>query len=452
MAISVNLDQLDIVYENGLPDYRNACDSFSKGAQSLAAASNFFGNADINKYLPNALEISNYFYFLLSDASVLDAGYSTFSSKIAFLIYSLAQAEGSIDLSKYPDIQAQLETIMNLNLDESAFDKQNMAQYNNWVQQINDIKAQVDELMQTVDEDYLKQLGLSDEEIDKIIKSLNIQGVDKSNFNSKFLLPFMAFTFGALVGVNTSATAVDAVTGLTGDLYWTFTDDSLWSGATALGNIASKYAGAAGGALASLTIGALIAFEDGEFDVETFLEEGVAAAIGSAATGALTASLAAAGALTFGTGILVGLAGIGVTYVTSSFFHSIYYMPGDVPMDFYTWDEAKQRKYLKKELGIDLNYMDAVDKLIESGQFSHDEIMNMLEVCKDPNIIYSETCEDKPEMAALRQYMINKDYIDSCTGEEKSAALSISLNGTPVWDYQKAKDYMERFSSILTEA
>ena len=60
----------------------------------------------------------------------------------------------------------------------------------------------------------------------------------------------MAFTFGALVGVNTSATAVDAVTGLTGDLYWTFTDDSLWSGATALGTIASKYAGAAGGALA----------------------------------------------------------------------------------------------------------------------------------------------------------------------------------------------------------
>ena len=452
MGISVNLDQLDIVYENGLPNYKNACESFSKGAQSLAAASNFFGNADINKYLPNALEISNYFYFLLSDASVLDAGYSTFSSKIAYLIYSLAQAEGSIDLSKYPDIQAQLETIMNLNLDESAFDQQNMAQYNNWVQKIDEMKNQVDELMNTVDADYLKQLGLTDEEIDKIINSLNINGVDKGNFNSKFLIPFMVFTFGALANYNTSASSIDALPGIVGDGYWTFKDDNLWSGASALSNIASKYAGAAGGALASLTIGALIALEDGEFDVETFLEEGVAAAIGSAATGLVASALTATGVLAVGVGVLAGLVGIGVTCAAGSIFHSLYYMPGDIPNEFYTWDEAKQRKYLKKELGIDLDYMDAVDKLIESGQFSHDEIINMLEVCKDPDIIYSENCADRPEMAALRQYMINKNYIDYSSGEERLVALDHILDGLPIENYQQTANYIEQFSSILSEA
>ena len=114
--------------------------------------------------------------------------------------------------------------------------------------------------------------------------------------------------------------------------------------------------------------------------METWLEEGFSAAVGSVAGNVAIAALG----LTGGLAILAGVAiSTGVTVGVSKLIESIYNMPGGVPFDFDSWSEEEKIKYIYKQTGVDLRKVGLVEKLYESGQLDPDEVRRIYDYCGD---------------------------------------------------------------------
>ncbi len=459
-GIGVNIDQLTNMYTDGLPNYKSAASNFSDGAATASSCQNFFLNGDLNEYLPSIDEMNMFIMLLSGESTVIDTGYTTFAGKIAYLLVTLSEIEGKIDLSDYKDLAAMIEQIKGMSEEQrNNFDANNLANYSNMVNQLNTLKETIEEAMKSMDyTEVLKKMGYTQEQIDEMIASLGGEGIDKDNFDKQRFASVLIFL--------ASVVATRDIPSSLGDAYWTYTDNNLWGAGTILSGICSKYINQSyGGVIASLTIGTIIALtgaaEGESFDsvLSTFLEEGVAAACGAAVTTSCTSailasSIAATGGVlaTIGTGGLLLLAvgtGIAVTTVTGALFHSIFYYPGDIPKNFHHWDEAAQRKYIEDEMGIDLDLVDQVDKLIESGTINQEEASKLIKYCGDQDAIFSEENYGSPELVAFRYYMANKgmvDYQDDVTG------LDSWCGAYGAEDYSEVLEYVELYKSVLGEA
>lgn len=472
-GIGVNIDQLTTVYSDGLPNYKSAAESYADGAATASSCQNFFFNADIEKYLTNVQEMNNYIMLLAGESGVLDTGYTTFAGKIAYLLVTLSEIEGKIDLSDYKDLAAMIEQIKGMSKSErNNFDTNNLANYSGMVNQLETLKKTMAEAMESISyEEVLKQLGYSKEDIDKLIESLGGEGIDQSNFNKKMFVNVMIFLASAMYTKDIPSSL--------GDLHWTSTDNTLWGAGTLLGKICEKYiSGSYGGIIASLTIGSIIALtgaaegESIDSVLSTFFEEGVAAACGAAVTGACTSALTSAGAFAYiasiagaiggAAGVAIGVVGTGglllaataagivVTTVTGKIFHGISYYPGDIPKEFHTWDEAAQRKYIEDELGFDMDRVNAVDKLIDSGAINSEEASTLIKYCSDKDSLFGNgESYGSPEAAALQYYLLNKGAIDSGSYYYGIEDFCITAGVTELGEVYK---YIDIYKSVLGEA
>jgi len=464
-GIGVNIDQLTTVYSDGLPNYKSAAESYADGAATASSCQNFFFNADIEKYLTNVQEMNNYIMLLAGESGVLDTGYTTFAGKIAYLLVTLSEIEGKIDLSDYKDLAAMIEKIKGMSESErNNFDTNNLANYSGMVNQLETLKKTMAEAMGSMSyEEVLKQLGYSQEDIDKLIESLGGEGIDQSNFNKKMFVNVMIFLASAMYTKDIPSSL--------GDLHWTSTDNTLWGAGTLLGKICEKYiSGKYGGIIASLTIGSIIALtgaaegESIDSVLSTFFEEGVAAACGCAVTSACTSALTSAGAFAYlasiggaigvvGTGGLLlaaTAAGIVVTTVTGKIFHAIFYYPGDIPKKFHTWDEAAQRKYIEDELGLDMNSINAVDKLIDSGAITSEEAATLIKYCSNKDSLFGGEAYGSPEAAALQYYLLNKGAMDY--DPTYSYGIENFCTTAGVDDLGEVYKYIDIYKSVLGEA
>lgn len=463
-GIGVNIDQLTTMYSDGLPNYKSAASNFSDGAATASSCQNFLLNGDLNEYLPSIDEMNMFIMQLVGESSVLDTGYTTVAGKIAYLLVTLSEIEGKVDLSDYKDLAAMIEQIKGMSeAERNNFDNNNLANYNSMVEQLNTLKETIEEAMKSMDyTEVLKKMGYSQEQIDEMIASLGGEGIDKNNFDKKRFASVLIFL--------ASVVATRDIPSSIGDSYWTLTDNKLWGAGTLLTGICDKYINQGyGGVIASLTIGTIIALtgaaEGESFDsvLDTFLEEGAAAACGAVVAGAvqttitssaLYASIASIGGVigTVGTGGLLLVAvgtGIAVTTVTGALFHSLFYYPGDIPKNFHHWDEAAQRKFIEDEMGIDLDLVDQVDKLIESGTINQEEAVNLIKYCGNQDTVLSGETHGSPELVAFRYYMANKGTIDYQGDVSSLDEWCISYGAE---DYSKVLEYVNLYKSVLGEA
>ena len=206
--------------------------------------------------------------------------------------------------------------------------------------------------------------------------------------------------------------------------------------------------------------------------LSTFFEEGVAAACGAAVTGACTSALTSAGAFAYiasiagaiggAAGVAIGVVGTGglllaataagivVTTVTGKIFHGISYYPGDIPKEFHTWDEAAQRKYIEDELGFDMDRVNAVDKLIDSGAINSEEASTLIKYCSDKDSLFGNgESYGSPEAAALQYYLLNKGAIDSGSYYYGIEDFCITAGVTELGEVYK---YIDIYKSVLGEA
>ena len=113
-GISVNKEQLDLLYSDGLPEYEHAFDSYSDGSKTANDCANYFLNENISKYLTNSDEIFKYILNLPIEVALIETGRDVFKKKVAYLIYDLNKSEGMIDLSEYSYLKKELEGIAKL--------------------------------------------------------------------------------------------------------------------------------------------------------------------------------------------------------------------------------------------------------------------------------------------------------------------------------------------------
>ena len=440
-SLEVNIDQLNTVYSDGLPQYRTAAETFEEGALTLSRGTTFFLDSNIEDYLPNCLEISDYFYTTIGTAALIESGYETFSKEIAFLIYNLSLTNETINLSNYPDLEAQLneigqlspEKLKNFEIDNLNSYRENESTLNQFVEQIASYRGQSQE-------DILKALDISEEDMKAFLKSMGLENVNPKDVNLLVFLPAAVFASSVILGSGVASSG----TNFFSDEYWGSQNEA-WKYGTLFGKMFEKMTknGAAGGVLSALTIGTIIAFQDGEFDLETFLEEGGAASVGAgaqAAVGALLAGMTGAAIIGAATGILV-------TTGASIIIHSVYYMPGDVPYDSDTWDEDQQRNYTKKKIGVDLETIEAAKKLLEKGEVTREEYMDMLKSGTDDDYIYDGKHTSNSKLYALNYYLQHKQEIDNSA--DKRAYVASIIGGKGEDHPEEVEELILHYSEIL---
>ncbi len=484
-TISVNVDQLNILYTDGLTAYSNAASAYSEGAGSANSAGNFLFNADANEYINKAGgssdEMSSYLMILVANSTLIDSGHDVFAAKIAFLLYSL----GDIDESVYSELSTYFDMIKKLSEEDlKKFDEINYAKYDKVKAYIDDMNKNIDDYKNMTKEELLKELGVDDEAIKKLLETLGSTNVDESNFDMQSVL-------NAFIFIASSAFTKD-VPGAGADLYWMETDNRLWGACTPLASVCDKYLGGGyGGVVASLTIGSLIALqglvngEDMSKVTEKFFEEGVAAATGAtlaaavssllldtgityaagyaatyglidAGAGAIMASVGGLAAFSLASGgiaVVAAALGVVVTTVTSKFIHAVNYYPGDVPKNFEAWDEEKQAKYLKEQYGIDMTKIKVTKGVADSDYFTNEQKEEII------NYFSGKYNDEEPSnvLIAASHYYEAYDVIQKCETEQD---LKDQINGlicrmgicdSTSEDYQEIYNYMMEIHDTIAK-
>ena len=467
--IKIDVEQLNLIYSDGIPNFRSAINNFGEGATIAGKALRFFNVDYLERYLPNAADIGGRILSFQLDSEGLLIGENTFSTKIASYLMYMAEIDDKLDLSDYPELASYIQNIRDKNMDYmdfKMFDEKNLAMFTKWYNDYNDAavarKEQIQKFRELGDEvevdelrNKLKEAGYSDEEINRIISSFPTTEDGKRIKLSSGIIA--VFAFGVSLIASGFKDAVVQGAGHVGDQFFNFTDTPAW---LANGPLIQLYeslgAGTWAGAAAALTIGTVLAFQDGEFDFETWLEEGFAAACGSVASSlalnAVGGSAAIAAMGIAGLGVMAGILvlGIGVTLGVSEFIKAIFNLPGGVPKDFDSWDEKEKRKYLSQVTGIDIKKLEMLEKLMDSKDFDDEEIIKLYDVCtRDYSLEIGNVADENDYIkVAFYIYMNDKSHYDNSEFVLDDYMLR-SADMFGVDDYQKIAEYIERFKSVL---
>ena len=455
--ININVDQLNTVYSDGLPNYSSAITNFGEGMEEVLKSMVPLSVPGVDLYLENAIDMSSFLLDLTYQADTLLTGYEVFSDKIAYFLLYLKSVDDTLNLNDYPELAQGINAVriimaqngVDIN-DFVSIDSVLQDGYKNWLKTHEGIKSARDALLSDLGDltnldtekigELLLSKGLSQEEVDSLLAYLDNFTVDNTNRNPVSAIAAMAFIFAL------SKKDAKLATSLAGDQYWNWAGTPEWLLNTPLSALFETLgAGDAAGALASFSIGTLIAFSDGEFDSETWMREAFPAIIGS------IAGTAAGGPV-----VLSALITFGVTWVIGKLVEGFYEMPGGIPCDFDAWDENEKKDYIKKYTGIDFDKIEQLKVLADSGIYTDEEINSIFDYCTNYNAV-DPSCNEpiKVAFSLYTKYKKTFDHMKEAKPMEEivfdSDMLKYLASFSNITDYSEIAAYISRFSYELKD-
>ncbi len=449
--ININVDQLNTVYSDGLPNYSSAITNFGEGMEEALKSMVPLSVPGVDLYLENAIDMSSFLLDLTYQADTLLTGYEVFSDKIAYFLLYLKSIDDTLNLNDYPELAQGINAVriimaqngVDIN-DFVSIDNALQGDYKAWLATHAGIKLDRDALLSELGDlteldtkklsELLLNKGLSQEEVDSLLAYLDNFTVDHTKRNAGVAITAIALLYA--LGNKDAKLA----TNLGADQYWNWNDTPEWLLNTPLqAFFETLQAGDAAGALASFSIGTLIAFSDGEFDSETWMTEAFPAIIG-----------AIAGTAAGGPVLISALIGLGVTNTVGAFVEGFYEMPGGIPLDFDAWDENEKKDYIKKYTGIDLDKFEQMKVLADSGTYTDEEINSIFNYCTDVDKAKDSSCND-PALVAFYIYSKYKDQFDYYGVEDCSQTIEheLTIYAGLADDVEEIKRYITRYRSSL---
>ena len=454
--ININPDQLEIIYKEGLENYKEAVISFDAAASEAVKSFSYFNTFGIEKYLKDAVDMASRVLEFSSLGPLFFSGFEAFGYKITSMAMYLKDIDKIEGLGNYPELERFFKAILENGLkydDLKDFDSFILCFYadakNRYDQAMKDKEEWLNKLGSLTEEELVKQLkeaGCTEEEIERFLDTL-----PKDENNNRYILPGAVGLIAIVVSLSThNAKIAGAAAGVGGDSYFWGTDTPLWLANTPLASAIEAMAksagqsafasGILGGALAGVIIGTIIAFSDGEITPQEWLTEAGAAGIG----GFVGALILAGGGLP----IIAALAAVGVTACASNFFNSFFEMPGGIPVDFENWTEEEKWKYIKEATGIDYEKLEVLRQAKESGNFTAEELASMGRCVTDEDYIMDPNCDDPCAIA----FYIYMTYGDGVTGTDPMVRDSIlqseALKYINGFDFDEIIKYLEKFEEV----
>ncbi len=449
--ININVDQLNTVYSDGLPNYSSAITNFGEGMEEALKSMVPLSVPGVDLYLENTIEMSSFLLDLTYQADTLLKGYEVFSDKIAYFLLYLKSIDDTLDLNDYPELAQGINAIRSIMAqrgfdinDSDSIDSLLRLGYEEWLRLHTGIKSARDALLSELgdltelDAEKIRELllskGLSQEEVDSLLDYLDNFTVDNTYRNIGTGIAAVALIFA--ISKNNAAMA----SSVAGDQFWNWTDTPEWLLNTPLDALFKSFgSGNAAGALASFSIGTLIAFNDGEFDSETWMREAFPAIIGSIV-----------GTVAGGPVVLSALIGLSVTFVIGKLIEGFYEMPGGIPHDFDAWDENEKKDYIRKYTGIDLDKIEQLKVLADSGTYTEEEIKSIFDYCTDVDKATDPSCND-PALVAFYIYTKYKDQFDYYGVEAYGSTIEneVSIHSGLAGQVMEVRKYIERYRRTL---
>lgn len=451
--INISPDQLEIIYKEGLENYKEAVISFDAAASEAVKSLGYFNTFGIEKYLKDAVDMASRVLEFSSEGPLFFAGFEAFGYKITSIVMCMEEIDKIEGLENYPELERFYKAILENGLKYANlkdFDSFILCSYkdakNRYDQAIKDKKDWLKKLGSSFSEKELvekfKEAGYTDEEIESFLKTL------PKDENGEIIIGV------GLVAVIDVVLALSLHTsaplGGIGDAYFFATDTPLWLANTPLASAIQSIAESAGtgvgaasiigGALAGVIIGTVVAFSDGEITLQEWLGEAGAAGIGG-----LVGGLILAGG---GLPIIAVLASVGVTVGASIFFDSFFEMPGGIPKDFENWSDEEKWKYIKETTGIDREQLEVLRKAKDSGNFTAEELASMGRCVTDEDYVMDPNCDDPCAIA----FYIYMTYGDGVTGTDPMIRDSIlqseALRYVNGFDFDEIMKYIEMFEEV----
>ena len=452
--ININVDQLNTVYSDGLPNYSLAITNFGEGMEEALKSMVPLSVPGVDLYLENAIDMSSFLLDLTYQADTLLKGYEVFSDKIAYFLLYLKSIDDTLDLNDYPELAQGINAIRSIMAqrgfdinDSDSIDSLLRLGYDEWLRLHTGIKSARDALLSELgdltelDTEKLRELllskGLSQEEVDSLLDYLDNFAVSGADNTNKIIGTGIAAV--ALIYAMSNKDA-ELASNLGGDQFWNWTDTPEWLLNTPLEALFKTLgSGNAAGALASFSIGTLIAFKDGEFDSETWMREAFPAIMG-----------AVVGSVVGGPVVLSALIGLSVTVIIGKLVEGFYEMPGGIPRDFDAWDENEKKDYIKKYTGIDLDKIEQLKVLADSGTYTEEEIKSIFDYCTDVDKAKDPSCND-PALVAFYIYTRYKDRFDNYDVDSLGSTIENELSIHPglVGQVMEVSNYIKRYRRTL---
>lgn len=462
---NVDIDQLNLIYSDGIPNFRSAINKFGEAVTEAGVSLRFFNQEHIEEYLRNPDEIVARVMSLNLDSEGLIIGEKAFSNKIAALLLYMAEIDDKLDLSDYPELSSYINDMKKTDyMNLKSFDETNLSLFSDWQSAYDDAmekyKSEIElfrsmggEIKASELENNLREAGYSDEEIQKILESLPKPTDD--GFIKLGVTGIALIAFGLSIVGSDFKSFINGAAGHAGDQLFNFTDTPVW---LTNGPLSALYKTLGtgdlfAGAAAAFTIGTFLAFQDGSFSFETWMEEAFPAILGSVTTNLIVGAAGGVAAAGIGTILAAAVLGVGVTWVVAKFVDGIFNLPGGVPKDFDSWSEEEKAKYVYEYTGIDLEKLEMLKNLYNSGTFSDDEINSIFDVCtRDYSLEMGNVADESDYIkVAFYIYMKDKSYYDNSEFVLDDYMLR-SADMFGVDDYQKIAEYIERFKSVLKDS
>ena len=245
--------------------------------------------------------------------------------------------------------------------------------------------------------------------------------------------------------------AAAAIGGGGSDYVFNMTDTALWAANTPIAQFTQAWlgdtlaAGVGAGVIASTIVSLAIASQGGEFDTEKFITECIPASTGSAVSAAI---------YSIGGSAAAGIAGAGLGTIVTLVLGEIvdqYFNPGGVPRNYEEWTEEDQAKIIEEKLGIDIKFVDLIEKSIKSDIFDDKQKDEILDSYINGN--FGGDVSNAVE--AVRQYYLNYDTIQSCKNEEEfDSNVGFILTNIGIRRYnsetgEKNEQYTEIYNYML---
>jgi len=144
------------------------------------------------------------------------------------------------------------------------------------------------------------------------------------------------------------------------------------------------------------------------------------------------------------------LIGLSVTFVIGKLVEGFYEMPGGIPRDFDAWDENEKKDYIKKYTGIDLDKIEQLKVLADSGTYTEEEIKSIFDYCTDVDKATDPSCND-PALVAFYIYTKYKDQFDYYGVEAYGSTIEneVSIHSGLAGQVMEVRDYIERYRKSL---
>jgi hypothetical protein len=449
--INISPDQLEIIYKEGLENYKEAVISYDSAASEAIKSLGYFNTFGIEKYLKNAVEMATRILQFTSEGPLFYTGFEAFGYKITSMAMYLKDIDKIEGLGNYPELERFFRVIIEKGLkydDLKEFDKFILESYEHAKKEYDAAMRYKTEWLRKFDslteEELAKQLkeaGFTEEEIEDFLDSLP---KDENN-NGRYITAGSLAIISIIISIGLRSSTAASVAG---DAYFFGTDTPLWLANTPLANAIQAMAESAGasgasiigGALAGVIIGTVVALSDGEITLQEWLEQAGAASIGGIVGGIMMAG----GAFP----LLAVAASVATTYVASKFFESFFEMPGGIPRDFENWSDEEKWKYIEGTTGIDHEKLKVLRQAKESGNFTDEELASMGRCVTDEDYVMDPNCEDPCAIA----FYIYMTYGDGVTGTDPTIMDNIlqseALRYVNGFDYDEIIKYLEMFEEV----